>query len=238
MTTTCFHRLRSLGLALCLGFALQPAQADQAADVDALITALAPMEGQQEAAPPQPESAEVNGRKVYLVPAFSADVEVYFAYDSSELTARGRSDLAALGHALASARLRPYKYLIAGHTDASGAADYNQALSERRALSVVRFLVESFPIQPQRLLAVGWGETRLKTPDAPNAAVNRRVEVVFMIPAGEYVPGSPYYRESAPAPGPEPQAEAPAPEAATPAPDAPKPGTLQTDEDGNITITW
>ena len=217
-----------------LGLMAMPAQADQAADIQALITALAPTAAQQESTTAA-EAAEIHGKTIYLVPAYSADLEVFFALDSYELTWQAQQDLAALGHALASPALQPYNYLIAGHTDATGDAGHNQWLSERRAESVVRFLIQNFPIDPTRLIAVGWGESRLKTPDTPNAAINRRVEVTMMLP---YAPEA-----TAPAPAPSapaPSAAAPKPaERTAPAPQTPPlPGTLQKDKDGNITITW
>lgn len=49
---------------------------------------------------------------------------------------------------------------IASHTDSRAAADYNQDLSQRRAQSVVDYLV-SKGIQRSRLIAKGYGETRL-----------------------------------------------------------------------------
>lgn len=67
---------------------------------------------------------------------------------------------------------------IDGHTDSSGDDNYNQQLSERRAVSVGQYL-QGKGTDPRRLLVVGYGETR---PIAPNdneqgKAINRRVEV-------------------------------------------------------------
>ena len=67
---------------------------------------------------------------------------------------------------------------IDGHTDNTGSDQYNQQLSERRAISVGQYL-QAQRIDPRRLLVVGFGETR---PIATNAseqgrAVNRRVEI-------------------------------------------------------------
>ena len=67
---------------------------------------------------------------------------------------------------------------IDGHTDDTGSAQYNQALSERRAVAVGQYL-QSRSVDPRRLLVIGYGETR---PVAPNEtdlgrAANRRVEV-------------------------------------------------------------
>jgi outer membrane protein OmpA-like peptidoglycan-associated protein len=70
---------------------------------------------------------------------------------------------------------------VAGHTDSDGSEAYNQQLSERRASSVVAYLV-SREIRADRFLTVGAGETR---PIASNAtpegkALNRRVEITIV----------------------------------------------------------
>lgn len=79
------------------------------------------------------------------------------------------------------------KFLLAGHTDSKGTDKYNQALSERRAASVKKYLVEKFGIGAQLLHPRGYGESR---PIADNATdegrqKNRRVEVIccVIIPA-------------------------------------------------------
>jgi outer membrane protein OmpA-like peptidoglycan-associated protein len=69
---------------------------------------------------------------------------------------------------------------VEGHTDSTGSADYNQDLSERRAVSVRDFLAQQ-GIGGQRMVAVGYGLSR---PVADNAtregrAKNRRVEIVI-----------------------------------------------------------
>ena len=81
-----------------------------------------------------------------------------------------------------------------GHTDAKGLATYNQTLSEQRAASVRKFLVQRFPIQPDALVSIGLGETELKRPDEPNAGINRRVEFSLLleplsVPASKPVTG-------------------------------------------------
>jgi len=67
---------------------------------------------------------------------------------------------------------------VAGHTDATGPDDYNQGLSERRARSVVNYLVDQ-GVSADRLTPTGSGESQ---PVADNGtrdgrAQNRRVEL-------------------------------------------------------------
>ena len=67
---------------------------------------------------------------------------------------------------------------VVGHTDSTGSTNYNQQLSERRALSVAQYL-ESQRVNGMRLATAGKGETQ---PVASNAtdegrAANRRVEI-------------------------------------------------------------
>jgi OOP family OmpA-OmpF porin len=70
---------------------------------------------------------------------------------------------------------------VQGHTDSRGTEKYNQALSEKRANVVKEYLVNTFGIDPSRLDARGFGESR---PIADNKTDegrqrNRRTEVVL-----------------------------------------------------------
>ena len=69
---------------------------------------------------------------------------------------------------------------VAGHTDSSGAATYNQSLSVSRATSVADYL-SSRNIRSGRLFVVGYGESRPITSNASSAgrAENRRVELLI-----------------------------------------------------------
>lgn len=69
---------------------------------------------------------------------------------------------------------------VAGHTDSTGSADYNQQLSERRANAVAQYL-EGQGLATNRVVTVGAGETR---PVADNSTpvgrqANRRVELTL-----------------------------------------------------------
>jgi OOP family OmpA-OmpF porin len=71
--------------------------------------------------------------------------------------------------------------VIEGHSDNVGTPEHNLDLSQRRAESVVNYLVEKFGIERSRLTAKGYGETR---PVADNSTdegkqKNRRIEAVI-----------------------------------------------------------
>lgn len=108
----------------------------------------------------------------------SIDLYVNFAYDSAELASDARITLDQLGAALRDRRLDGYTFLIAGHTDARGSAEYNQRLSERRAESVRRYLIAQYGIGAERLSTRGYGKSQLLDPARPEDGVNRRVQVV------------------------------------------------------------
>lgn len=80
----------------------------------------------------------------------------------------------------------PYPVRVEGHTDnvPIHTARYpsNWELSIARAVSVVKYFAESGKINPQRLSAVGYGDTRPLVPnDSPaNRTRNRRVEIVLV----------------------------------------------------------
>jgi len=110
----------------------------------------------------------------------SASITVTFASGSSVITPEGERALAPLGRALSSQDLAGFRFRIEGHTDTVGDPASNQALSERRAAAVRDYLVAKFGVSPNRLVAVGMGETQLlvPTPDETSNARNRRVQVV------------------------------------------------------------
>lgn len=107
---------------------------------------------------------------------------VTFEFNSARLTAEAEARLDNVVNALKSAEKIHVR--IEGHTDSIGSASYNLDLSQRRAQSVKRYLVEH-GIDPGRLTTEGYGETK---PVAPNnnpdgsdnpagRAKNRRVEL-------------------------------------------------------------
>jgi len=69
---------------------------------------------------------------------------------------------------------------VAGHTDSSGDANYNQELSVRRANNVGDYL-KSQNVSSSRLVTVGYGESRpiASNSSASGRAENRRVELLI-----------------------------------------------------------
>jgi outer membrane protein OmpA-like peptidoglycan-associated protein len=130
----------------------------------------------------RPLSRDFRGVTVTPGPAgtdpLSVNLYVNFAYDSAALTSDARIILDRLGYALVDDRLKEFAFMIEGHTDAKGSEPYNQTLSEQRAQTVQRYLIDNFGIAVARLRARGFGKTRLLDPSRPEDAVNRRVQVV------------------------------------------------------------
>lgn len=102
---------------------------------------------------------------------------VLFAVDQSDLVPETASVITRLATTFGSVGI--HGAAVEGHTDSTGASAYNQALSERRAVSVKAELVRSGMAEAE-VRTTGLGETR---PIGDNAtdegrAQNRRVVIV------------------------------------------------------------
>jgi outer membrane protein OmpA-like peptidoglycan-associated protein len=108
---------------------------------------------------------------------------VYFATKKDQILPRSFPVLKAVAEAL---RALPEIRLVSidGHTDSQGSDDFNADLSQRRADSVMKFLVEQ-GIDAARLKAVGHGEREPvgSNKHAAGRAENRRVEFNILDPA-------------------------------------------------------
>jgi OOP family OmpA-OmpF porin len=115
-----------------------------------------------------PDSAvrvDVAARRIRVPP-------VFFDTDADVIQPRSFPDLQYVAEILeANAWIR--RITVEGHTDDTGGEDHNQDLSERRAASVVRFLVEH-GVEPARLAPVGFGRSRPPTADDDPACANTR----------------------------------------------------------------
>ena len=114
-----------------------------------------------------------------------------YEHGSAELRTTAISQLQKLGELI---RRNPNAtFVIEGHTDSTGTAEGNQALSEQRAESVKNWLVETMGIAPERIGTVGMGSTKMIVEPRPFDATkqaeidgeiarqqpNRRVEIVI-----------------------------------------------------------
>ncbi len=111
------------------------------------------------------------------VPVAKADqvnIKISFDFDSAALRASEKPKLAALCEAMKSVDVSVFQ--IIGHTDSAGSASYNESLSLLRAQEVKRHMVSSCGIAPERLQAIGLGESAPFDANDPRSDINRRVE--------------------------------------------------------------
>ena len=117
----------------------------------------------------EPSVAEAKPRPAALA------LPVQFAFDSAEILPRARAQLDALAEGIK--MIDPsQKVVIEGHTDAVGSEQYNLVLSQRRAMSVKRYLVVVHGIDEARLKPLGFGEFQPFNENDPNSPENRRVQ--------------------------------------------------------------
>lgn len=111
----------------------------------------------------------------YSLPATS------FRIGSAELPDQLKKQLEVFAEVLKARRGSNRVVRIEGHADASGTAEVNQSLSQRRAEAVRDFLV-SLGADPAMLAPVGVGSNAPKNNRDPFAAENRRVEIGRAVP--------------------------------------------------------
>ena len=174
-------------LALALGqfVGVQPAAADEVpqlgadATSDELIDALTP----------KPGAPVLKYRGLHLLtsepaaagsaaPMPAVGLDIKFELNSARLSGAAQTTINQLATALKSGQLASYHFLVEGHTDSTGAKNYNMALSKRRAEAVRDELVGHYGVESGRLEVVGLGPTRPLNASDPANPANRRVQVV------------------------------------------------------------
>jgi outer membrane protein OmpA-like peptidoglycan-associated protein len=108
------------------------------------------------------------------------DLDIQFDYNSADIRRASLPAAQELSKALSNPSLKGSTFVVAGHTDAIGGEAYNQDLSERRADTIKRFLIDNYGINGTDLVTVGYGKDKPKDPNAPMDPINRRVQVVNM----------------------------------------------------------
>jgi OmpA-OmpF porin, OOP family len=110
---------------------------------------------------------------------------VYFPVNSDKVDEKGRQDLKALADQ--AKQIKTYLIQVAGYTDSSGNADYNQRLSDRRAAAVTAYLQQSCGVPLFRVLApaaMGVSDPAASNETAQGQAANRRVVVKIIVNRG------------------------------------------------------
>ena len=105
-------------------------------------------------------------------------IAVQFDFNSARIRPDSFRAVGLMADALYSPYLQGYKFLIVGHTDAKGSREYNLKLSQQRADAIREALMDPFGIPASRIEAVGLGEEQLLNSAKPDAAENRRVQLI------------------------------------------------------------
>ncbi len=125
--------------------------------------------------------AKVTDREIHIDLA----ADVMFDFDKYKLRPEATKTLREVGQVVASYGDAPL--FIAGHTDNKGTHAYKMNLSQNRAESVKKWLVDNAGIKPSRITTTGWGETKPVAPnrkpdgsdDPEGRQRNRRVELTL-----------------------------------------------------------
>lgn len=117
------------------------------------------------------EFASVRRIEDTLIATFRSDI--FFEYNSSALLPGAYVEIKRVTEVLNS--YPQTSITIEGHTDTRGTMEYNQRLSEKRAMAVKNMLLQ-YGVHPRRIRTVGFGETQ---PISSNHAINRRVNIVI-----------------------------------------------------------
>lgn len=108
------------------------------------------------------------------------NIEINFDFDSARIRPESYEAVGLIADALHTPYLQGQTFFIVGHTDAKGTREYNLELSRKRAASIREALVTTFRVPGEYLFAVGLGEEQLRDPAKPDAAENRRVQLINM----------------------------------------------------------
>lgn len=120
---------------------------------------------------------DVEPQPVVVKQRLVLDRTSHFAFDSATLSAAAKAELEPIIERL---KANPNERVqVKGYTDSTGPADYNMALSERRAMAVKDYMV-SEGISASRISTKGYGASNYiaSNATAEGRAQNRRTEIV------------------------------------------------------------
>jgi outer membrane protein OmpA-like peptidoglycan-associated protein len=105
-------------------------------------------------------------------------IAIQFDFNSARIRPESYRSVGLMADALYHPYLLGYRFLIVGHTDGKGSREYNIKLSQQRADAIRDALINPFGIDPRRIEAIGLGEEQLLKRNNPEAAENRRVQLI------------------------------------------------------------
>lgn len=128
--------------------------------INTLELVLNPKEQKQTTPPPTPKPKPTPS---IIIPTTKDAVivfeNIYYEHNSAAIKGGAAIELDALHEAMV---INPFmKIQLSAHTDATGPSQYNQQLSQQRALSAKRYLTDR-GINTDRIVAVGYGETAIR----------------------------------------------------------------------------
>ncbi len=128
----------------------------------------------------QQELQQIPGVEVTRPAENQIDVQLTndILFDLNSIALRPESQQTLRGLAMNFRQYPNESFEIEGHTDTIGTAEYNMALSQRRADAVAGYLIDQ-GVPSSQIVARGYGETQPKaTNDTPEGRqLNRRVEI-------------------------------------------------------------
>lgn len=121
------------------------------------------------------------GCPIELTEAVSIEMDVHFALNSAEVREQSIPEVKRVADFMQ--QFDKTQVRVEGHTDSTGAAAYNQQLSQERANAVREVLIERFGLSADRVTAVGFGEERPIASNDTDAGRQQNRRVVAEITA-------------------------------------------------------
>jgi OmpA-OmpF porin, OOP family len=114
-----------------------------------------------------------------------SESSVHFGFDKDFLTKDAKAELDKLGSTVPNTK--GYIITVEGGTDSVGPADYNYALSERRANAVIQYLGQKYNVPPHKIYLIGLGKDKpvQDNKSRDGRAANRRVDIRLMTNTAE-----------------------------------------------------
>lgn len=146
-----------------------------------LVAGCAQNETQDNAEEPVAQVEVITGGGTGIIADIGILAASMFAFDSAELNEEGKATIETYRKTLGPELTDAYIVVIVGHTDSSGDASYNMALSLKRAESVADYLIAT-GVNEDQIRVIGRGS---KEPIASNETregriQNRRVDILVV----------------------------------------------------------